>query len=130
MRFCEDHSGTVWIGSFDGLKKYDHQNDRFITFSPDPDDLHGYLSSRIHCITEDKYGTLWVSGWSESNQRDELCRVIDKEKGLFKRYYHDETDTKTLGDLLGPCQRQCFRFGGTTVSDRWSDAHILLMKRS
>jgi len=51
MRFCEDNSGNVWIGTLNGLKKYDHENDRFITFNHDPDDSQSIPGNFIGCIT-------------------------------------------------------------------------------
>lgn len=100
MRFFEDHAGTVWIGTDRGLKKYDPGNDQFITYCHDPDDPESISGDYIGCITEDKYGNLWISetstGGSPEGAVVALNNMTDRENGTFKRYYHDKNDAKSL----------------------------------
>jgi signal transduction histidine kinase/ligand-binding sensor domain-containing protein len=96
MRFCEDHTGTVWIGSDRGLKKYDPQNDQFITYHHDPDDPESISGNFIGCIREDKYRNLWISETSFDRSAVALNKMNDREKGIFLRYTHDRNDAKSL----------------------------------
>jgi ligand-binding sensor domain-containing protein len=95
-RYCEDHSGTIWIGTSHGLKKYDRTNDQFITFRHDPDDPESISGDRIWCITEDKTGTLWISVQDPPDQGAELNKMMDAENGVFSHYYPDRKDAKSL----------------------------------
>ena len=99
MRFCEDHSGTIWIGSDRGLKKYDPQNDQFITYRHDPDDPESISGNFIGCIREDKYRNLWISETSLDGSPGSpvaLNKMNDRESGFFQRYVHDRNDAKSL----------------------------------
>ena len=102
MRFYEDHSGTIWIGSDRGLKKYDRQNDQFITFRHDPDDPQSISHNYFSCITEDKFRNLWISATSYDGSYGSLNKMIDREKGIFQRYIHNKDDAKSLVSRCWP----------------------------
>ncbi|GAA4465430.1 hypothetical protein GCM10023189_46050 [Nibrella saemangeumensis] len=57
LQHCE---GFMWIGTFNGLNRYDGYT--FTVFKPDPDDpehsLQHYIITDIH---EDRQGQLWVA---------------------------------------------------------------------
>lgn len=55
-----DHSGTLWVGSFDGLDHYDRLRDTFVTYRHDPADPHSISANYVSAIGEDRSGTLWV----------------------------------------------------------------------
>ena len=96
LRFCEDRTGTIWIGTWDGLKKYDRKRDRFLTFRHDPEDEGSIAGDFISSVLVDHIGTLWVVAEKEFYSTTVLCRLIDEEKGLFKHYRHDPTDPRSL----------------------------------
>ncbi|MBN2814277.1 MAG: GAF domain-containing protein [Bacteroidales bacterium] len=54
----QDSRGFIWIGTEDGLNKYDGYN--FTVFKPRPDDPFSLSSSRILSIAEDSRQNLWV----------------------------------------------------------------------
>ncbi len=90
IRFFEDQTGSIWIGTWGrGLKKYDREMDRFLTFRHDSDDSESISNDSIFCINEDKNHTLWVSTVHGLN------KMIDST-GKFQQYYHDEADDKSL----------------------------------
>jgi signal transduction histidine kinase/streptogramin lyase len=52
-----DHSGTMWVGTQDGLDKFDPKTGRFKTYY-EQDGLSGNV---VSCILEDERGNLWMS---------------------------------------------------------------------
>jgi ligand-binding sensor domain-containing protein len=54
----QDSKGIMWIGTDDGLNKYDGYT--FTVFKPLPGDPFSISNSRILCIAEDSTGNLWI----------------------------------------------------------------------
>lgn len=55
---CEDSRGYKWVGTFNGLNRYDgYQVKRFL---PDNSTKWAIKANYIYCITEDEYGLLWL----------------------------------------------------------------------
>ena len=54
----QDSRGFIWMGTQDGLNRYDGHQIR--TFKPDPADPTSLSDASIWCITEDARGDLWV----------------------------------------------------------------------
>lgn len=56
---CEDNAGVMWIGTFNGLNKYDEQSGKFVCYTAgnNPGDL---THSSIWSIIKDHQGTLWL----------------------------------------------------------------------
>ena len=60
-QFYEDSNNNLWIGLHgNGLGLYDRGNDSFKFFRNDPKDPNTISSNIVYCITEDKYGQLWI----------------------------------------------------------------------
>ena len=53
----EDRAGTLWVGAWDGLYRYNRQNETFTRYT----ESQGLPSSVIQGILEDKAGRLWLS---------------------------------------------------------------------
>lgn len=65
----EDHEGTIWIGTPDGLKYLDRKTNRVKSFTME----HGLPNNVICAIKEDKDYNLWIStnyGISKFNPKD------------------------------------------------------------
>jgi signal transduction histidine kinase/ligand-binding sensor domain-containing protein len=90
VRFYEDNEGTIWIGSLDGVKKYDKENNAFLTFRNDPENPASLSDDAVFGIIEDTYQNLWIS------TANGLNKMIDRNKDEFIRYYHDEQNEKSL----------------------------------
>ncbi len=56
----EDNSGTLWIGTMDGLYLFDRENEIFTPFDFGVDIPEGYYR-RVNCIIEDVKGIIWIA---------------------------------------------------------------------
>jgi ligand-binding sensor domain-containing protein/signal transduction histidine kinase len=52
-----DHSGTMWIGTQNGLNKLDRKDDTFNSYTG----KDGLSGNAVGCILEDEHGYLWMS---------------------------------------------------------------------
>ena len=60
--FLQDSRGFLWIGTYDGLNKYDGY--KFIVYKNSPEDSLSISDNMIHTLCEDKYANIWVGcGW-------------------------------------------------------------------
>ena len=57
----QSRDGTVWVGTMDGLSRYDPATDRFASYQPDPDVPNSLSHSNVSYFLEDAAGTLWVA---------------------------------------------------------------------
>ena len=77
----EDRAGTLWVGAWDGLYRYNRQNETFTRYT----ESQGLPSSVIQGILEDKAGRLWLStkkGISRFDPQTETFRNYDVSDGL------------------------------------------------
>ncbi|MDQ7063251.1 MAG: two-component regulator propeller domain-containing protein [candidate division KSB1 bacterium] len=115
----QDHSGFLWIGTLDGLNRYDGY--AFLTFRHLPGDSNSLsLSSHtISSLAEDAQGRLWIGTMSHGlNQMDLLT-------GRIHVYVHSPDDPFSLPDnriralVVTPDGRLCIgtRHRGLVVFD-------------
>ena len=76
----QDRKGYLWIGTMDGLNKYDGYT--FTKYRFDPTDSNSLSQNMIYTIWEDKQGFIWVGTF------EGLCR-FDKHTEIFTRYKPD-----------------------------------------
>ena len=76
----QDTKGYLWIGTMDGLNKYDGYT--FTKYRFDPTDSNSLSQNMIYTIWEDKQGYIWVGTF------EGLCR-FDKHTEKFIRYKPD-----------------------------------------
>jgi ligand-binding sensor domain-containing protein/signal transduction histidine kinase len=77
----EDRTGTLWLGAWDGLYRFNRQNELFTRYT----ESQGLASSTIQGILEDKIGRLWLStknGISRFDPKTETFRNYDVSDGL------------------------------------------------
>lgn len=55
---CQDKLGFIWIGTYDGLNRYDGKN--IVIYKHNPDNVHSLLSNQVRSIFEDSKGNLWI----------------------------------------------------------------------
>jgi len=78
----EDKNKTLWVGTLNGLNKFDRTNEAFKTFSYNPSDSNSINNDQIQCIYEDKIGRFWVVQVKD--------KLIDPKNEVFSRYYFKE----------------------------------------
>jgi len=86
----QDRTGFLWIGTEDGLNRYDGYG--FKVFKPDADDPTSLSDRWITSLAEDNEGYLWVGTRLGGLNR------YDPVTGKFTRYRRDETNPASLGN--------------------------------
>ena len=76
----QDSKGYIWIGTMDGLNKYDGYT--FTKYRFDPTDSNSLSQNLIYTIWEDKQGFIWVGTF------EGLCK-FDRYTEKFTRYKPD-----------------------------------------
>ena len=74
----QDKNGFLWIGTQDGLNRYDGYN--FKVFKNDPNDINSLSNNLISCLLEDREGSLWIGTMDGLNK-------FDQRSGKFKHYF-------------------------------------------
>lgn len=85
-----DHEGLLWVGSREGLYRYDGY--LATAFRPVPGDPHSLSDIDVRAVYEGRDGTLWVSTNTAGLNR------LDRRTGRFTRYGHDSADPGSLSD--------------------------------
>ena len=77
----QDSRGFIWMGTQDGLNRYDGHQIR--TFKPDPEDPHSLSDANIWCIAEDASGDLWIGteggGFNRFDRTTETFECITRK---------------------------------------------------
>jgi len=87
-----DRAGVLWVGTNEGVDRYDRDTDSFIHYhhrADDPTSLPGHL---FWSFCEDQSGTLWVAS-SEGLSR------FDRTRGRFIVYRHKPDDAASFADI-------------------------------
>src|SRR5512138_988433 len=80
----QDSKGYLWIGTQDGLNRYDGYS--FHIYKHDPEDPNSLSHNSILAITEDKDGFLWIGTWGGGLNR------FDPSTEKFVHYRYDAND--------------------------------------
>jgi signal transduction histidine kinase/streptogramin lyase len=76
-----DHSGTMWVGTQDGLDSFDSKTGTFTVYTR----RDGLPSNSVGCILEDDHGDLWMStnnGVARFDPRRKTVRKYSTADGL------------------------------------------------
>lgn len=94
----QDRQGFMWLGTQDGLNRYDGHN--FKVYKPDPNDPNSLSDAWVTALYEDKDGFLWI-GTSQGG-----LNKYDPRTGKFTRHLHNPKDGVSLskGDVLAILQ--------------------------
>lgn len=86
----QDHTGVIWIGTHDGLNKYDGYD--FTIYRNLPGDRNSLSDNAISALCVDSQGMIWVGtiggGLNRFNPFSESCT----------RFVHDKNDSRSLGN--------------------------------
>ena len=85
-----DRRGLVWIGTQDGLNRYDGYRVR--VFQRDAQDADSLSDNFVTALQEGPDGEIWIGTWAGGLNR------YDPATGHFTRYQHQVEDASTLSD--------------------------------
>ena len=86
-----DRAGVLWVGTNDGVDRYDRDTDSFVHYRHRADDPNGLPGYWARSFNEDESGTLWV-GSSGGLSR------FDRTSGRFLSYGRGPNDPTSFGD--------------------------------
>src|ERR1051325_5158964 len=86
----QDSRGFLWLGTQDGLNRYDGYN--FKVYKPDPDAPYSLSDRWITSIVEDKQGYLWIGTRLGGLNR------YDPRTEEFVHFVHSDKDPVSLSD--------------------------------
>lgn len=85
----QDDRGFIWIGTRDGLNRYDGHDIQI--YRNDPADTNTISDSYIRCIYEDRAKKLWIGTINGLN-------LLDPATGHFARWKHHEGESNSLSN--------------------------------
>ncbi len=96
---CEDQSGNLWIGTSEGLNRFNRSTGAFSRFVHDPHNPASLSNNGIWVIFTDKAGTVWIG------TENGLNRFVGDKEG-FVRYYHDPDTASSISssDVRAICE--------------------------
>jgi len=86
----QDSKGLLWIGTFEGLNRYDGYN--FKVFNHNPDDTTSIGANSIYSVYEDKDNTLWVGTYGGGLNK------FNKDQELFIRYVNNKKNVNSISN--------------------------------
>ncbi|PKO01312.1 MAG: hypothetical protein CVU42_00450 [Chloroflexi bacterium HGW-Chloroflexi-4] len=81
LAFLQDQQGFLWIGTQDGLDRYDGYN--VIEYKNDPDNINSLSNNAIISLYEDNEGLIWIGTWGGGLNR------LNPANNSFFRYAYD-----------------------------------------
>lgn len=94
LTFIEDHLGFIWIGTENGLNRFDGTH--FLEYRHDPEDLTSLSSNWITTIFEDSSYNIWVGTRTGLNR-------LDRGSGEFERVDLRKADGSVIKDEITSC---------------------------
>jgi signal transduction histidine kinase/ligand-binding sensor domain-containing protein/ActR/RegA family two-component response regulator len=83
----QDRQGFLWIGTDDGLNRYDGYT--FKVYRHDPDDSETLTDNFVNRIAEDRQGNLWIATRRGLN-------LLHRSTDRFERFLHDPNRSDSL----------------------------------
>jgi len=95
---AQDAEGFIWIGTRDGLARFDAQN--FRIFRHDPNDNASLAANDVSALLVDRQGRVWAGG--EGNG----LNLFRPQRGDFRHWLHDSRDSRSLSgnDVMSVAQ--------------------------
>ncbi len=81
----EDRAGVLWLGTKDGLSRFDRKTEHFTTYQHEVNDPHAASLNTVTAIREDNQGRLWVGtmyGLSQFDRNSGTFTVFTRKDGL------------------------------------------------
>jgi signal transduction histidine kinase/ligand-binding sensor domain-containing protein/DNA-binding response OmpR family regulator len=81
LAILQDSRGFLWIGTYDGLNRYDGY--KFIVYKNSTEDTTSISDNKIRALCEDKKGNLWIGTWAGGLNK------FNRDKEEFKHYRYN-----------------------------------------
>ena len=88
-KLAQDRDGYLWIGTADGLARYDGVG--FRVFRHDPVDPHSLYGNDVWALFVDRDNRIWCGGENAG------LNMLDEQRKGFVHYGHSDTDASGLG---------------------------------
>ena len=98
---CSDNEGALWIGTRNGLSRYDINNDRFENFFHDNNDPNSLAANEVFGLSKDLKGNIWIAtygGGLDMIEKKSAAGNPSKYKYNFIHYRHNEKDSNSLSN--------------------------------
>src|SRR5690606_12532579 len=96
-KIIEDQNGNLWVGTQNGLNRYDRKENRFYQDYHDPTNPNSISGNNVNSLFRDSMGKIWIGTASEENQSGRL-NVYDEIDINFTTYsfpqYTDPSDKR------------------------------------
>lgn len=85
-----DQLNQVWVGTRDGLNRYDRDRGTFARFKYDDEDAYSLSFNFVQDLAEDSDGNLWIATSGGG------LNVFQRDRSQFIRYSHNPEDKSSL----------------------------------
>ncbi len=92
LALLQDRQGYIWIGTQDGLNRYDGYH--ITQYKHDPENPNSLSQNSVIALLEDADGYLWVGTWGGGLNR------LDPQTGHFTRYLPDPQNPASLSNPI------------------------------
>ncbi len=90
LSILQDSKGFIWIGTFDGLNRFDGYS--YKIYKHDPQDATSISDNTIWALLEDNRGNIWV-GTNAGG-----LNLFDPKTETFEHFRHSEDDLESISD--------------------------------
>lgn len=88
----QDYKGVIWVGTENGLNKFDKKTSRFLVLRHNPLDSSSLSDDFINCLLEDRNHNLWIGTAGGGVNR------LDPHTGKITIYKNDLLSPRSLSD--------------------------------
>ena len=89
-----DRSGTIWLGTDNGLHRFNEKDESFIVYTSISGDIRSIAHNEIHCVFEDRAEVLWAGTYGGG-----VSKSIGR-KNHFIHFHSNAEDPDTLGNNI------------------------------
>ncbi len=87
---AQDRTGYLWIGTQDGLNKYDGTG--FVQYKTDPGNPDSLGENYVYCLAIDRHDVMWIGTRGRGLNR------FDPKTGRFATFFYDPSNTDAVND--------------------------------